>query len=513
MANGRLSDRKTLFIIFIFAFAAVVRFVSAHQFTLEWDEAQIVAIAKLPTIAEIIRIVSIRELHPPLLEILLHGWMQLFGEGDAAVHNFTWLVGMLGLWASYLLAKEMSGCRKTALAVMALTVLSPFILHYSSITTFYCVHYTLTVFSWYFFLRLLNPLLLPKNIVATAIFYALTTWAASYLHATAFLFVVCQAIYLAIQFRTGLGKPRFTIAGTIIALTPILLLPYFWLISQPWHLSKTYHLNYQLAPFWSFLFAPINLLFLGYDVRDFHEFPGIAGSLLCAVLGFYFLYQGGKNLWQQNRQAFWAVICIGVLPILLTYGMSLAGNLGIFQFRTFLYAIVALHFIVAVAILKHGNKWIAGFLIAAFILFQWGNPWKRPYWPDTGNVLARNVEAGFQSGDGIVFYPGWMSLVFLRYFDPENFGLSEHEQHFDPVKENYYNMVQRIDRRYFMVSGEQIWSRPDVQKAYREFERQHKRIWLITEPSQKLMSLLSCKNDYMVLTSSGQFTPQRCYLR
>src|SRR5690606_36341602 len=63
----------------------VLRFIASSPLWL--DEALSVNIARLPLgeIPEALR----HDGHPPLYYVLLHGWMELFGEGNRAVRAFS----------------------------------------------------------------------------------------------------------------------------------------------------------------------------------------------------------------------------------------------------------------------------------------------------------------------------------------------------------------------------------------------------------------------------------------
>ncbi len=493
-------------VILALTLMALLRLIDITRYPLEWDEANLLAIAQLPTIPEVIRVAIIRDFHPPGTALLLHFWVQLFGNGDTAVHLFTWFWGNVGLVVTYLLACHISQSRKIGLLTAGLCVFSPFLWHYTHITTFYSPHYALVLGSWYLFLRLIQapPTRFWRSPMSWG--YLFITLFAMYAMANAAIFLPFQGLYLWIQRKQlpfSLLKNGF-ISGGVLCL---LYLPYLWAVAQPWHIFHTVEWPGHQAPsFVMFLYTPINLLFLGYDTRDFHILPKIGILTLYGLAGFTLL-----AACLRRKVPLLLLSCIGFFPPLCLYIFSQVFDTGLFQYRTILYSLFALHFLIA-SFLDRLKPAPAVLLCTCLLLTQTVLPFKRPYWPDTGSVLAANVKAGYQPGDGILIYPGWMSLVFMRYFAPEDFGLSAHERQFDPNQENYFNMAHRIDDTYFIVSGVETLKRPDIQAALDQFETAHPRIWMVAESEPTLLGQLDCLSEYMMLQPDGQFVPTRCRL-
>jgi mannosyltransferase len=108
-------------------FGVVARFLATSPLWL--DEALSVNIASLPVgdIPNALR----RDGHPPLYYWMLHGWMELFGDGDVAVRALSGVIGVATLpfawWAGWLL-----GGRRVAAFTLALVALSPFAVRYAS---------------------------------------------------------------------------------------------------------------------------------------------------------------------------------------------------------------------------------------------------------------------------------------------------------------------------------------------------------------------------------------------
>ena len=121
-----------------FAVAGVVvlgiclRFFSTSQLWL--DEALSVNIARLP-VGDMLDALR-HDGHPPLYYLLLHGWMAVVGEGDAAVRALSGIIGVATLPLAYIAGKRMAGVDGGRWAVVVLS-LSPYAVRYSTETRMY----------------------------------------------------------------------------------------------------------------------------------------------------------------------------------------------------------------------------------------------------------------------------------------------------------------------------------------------------------------------------------------
>lgn len=105
----------------------VLRFATTSPLWL--DEALSVRIASLPfgDIPGALR----HDGHPPLYYWLLHGWMQLFGDGDLAVRSLSGVFSVLSLPVAWRLADRTGGPRLARWSLLLLA-LSPFAVRYAT---------------------------------------------------------------------------------------------------------------------------------------------------------------------------------------------------------------------------------------------------------------------------------------------------------------------------------------------------------------------------------------------
>src|SRR5690606_28023570 len=93
------------------------------------DEALSVNIASAP-LAEIDDLLR-HDGHPPLYYWLLHLWIDVFGDGDAAVRALSGVLGLAAIVLVYLVARRLAGPTLGVLAAVLLAV-SPYGIRYSS---------------------------------------------------------------------------------------------------------------------------------------------------------------------------------------------------------------------------------------------------------------------------------------------------------------------------------------------------------------------------------------------
>lgn len=113
------------FLALAVAVGVVLRFADRSELWL--DEALTVNIARLPLgdIPDALR----HDGHPPLYYVLLHGWIELFGDGRAAVRALSGVVSVATLAAGWVAARRLAGPR-AGWAMVALLATSPYAIRY-----------------------------------------------------------------------------------------------------------------------------------------------------------------------------------------------------------------------------------------------------------------------------------------------------------------------------------------------------------------------------------------------
>jgi hypothetical protein len=142
LGRGSAAVERVLVLVCLLV-GAVVRFTPGTPLWL--DEALSVNIAKAPLsdIPDLLR----HDGHPPLYYWLLHGWIDVFGDGDRAVRAFSGVLGLLAIALVYVLARRLGG-PLLAMFSAAVIAVSPYAIRYSSETRMYELVVVLALVGW-----------------------------------------------------------------------------------------------------------------------------------------------------------------------------------------------------------------------------------------------------------------------------------------------------------------------------------------------------------------------------
>jgi mannosyltransferase len=132
-----------LLVVGLVAAGVVLRFLTRSDLWL--DEALSVNIARLP-VGDLLDALA-RDGHPPLYYLLLHGWMEVFGEGDAAVRALSGLLSVATLPVAWVAGRRYGG-RVCATAVLVVVATSPFALRYATEARMYSLVVLLVLLGW-----------------------------------------------------------------------------------------------------------------------------------------------------------------------------------------------------------------------------------------------------------------------------------------------------------------------------------------------------------------------------
>jgi mannosyltransferase len=134
---------ERLLVLLCVAIGAVLRFTPATPLWL--DEALSVNIAKAP-LGDIAGLLE-RDGHPPLYYWMLHGWIELFGDGPVAVRSLSAVFGLIAIALVFVLGRRLGG---PALGLVAAAVLavSPYGVRYSSEARMYELVVVFVLVGW-----------------------------------------------------------------------------------------------------------------------------------------------------------------------------------------------------------------------------------------------------------------------------------------------------------------------------------------------------------------------------
>ncbi len=195
---------------------AALRFITASDLWL--DEALSVNIASLP-LSEL-RGGLLRDGAPPLYYVLLHGWMEVFGNGDLAVRALSGVFGVACLPLMWKVASKEGG-RRLAVASVLLLASSPFAIRYATEARMYSLLMLLVLVAYLALASVLEeprPARMAGLAVVTALLFLTHYW-------SFYLVAVVGALLL----RPALKGPdprRYRAALASIAAGGLLFLPW-----------------------------------------------------------------------------------------------------------------------------------------------------------------------------------------------------------------------------------------------------------------------------------------------
>ena len=141
------------------------------------------------------------DVHPPLYFIILHYWMNLFGDSAFSARFLSVLFGFLAIFMMYKVGKVIFD-RDTGLLGSFLLAFSTFHIYYSQTVRMYSLMSFLGLASMFFFLKLLNE----NNRFARG-GYILSSVFLLYVHYYGIFIIIAQNIYFLLQFIAA-RKPQ-----------------------------------------------------------------------------------------------------------------------------------------------------------------------------------------------------------------------------------------------------------------------------------------------------------------
>ena len=179
-----LSPRFLLPLIFI---ALGISIWSLFSQSIRLDESQSIWVSSKP-LATVISLTS-TDVHVPLYGVILHFWMQIFGNSIVAARALSMLFFIMTLPVLYLFVKEASN-KQIALLTLALFTLSPFIMWYTSEARMYTLFTLITSLNHLFFLRMIK-----SDAGQSKFGYFVTLILGFYTHYFFVFLVMTQAVY------------------------------------------------------------------------------------------------------------------------------------------------------------------------------------------------------------------------------------------------------------------------------------------------------------------------------
>jgi mannosyltransferase len=391
-----------------------VRVYSLTYHSLWLDEAVSIHLASFPLSEIFQQGMSLQEPNPPLYHLSLAVWMRAFGSGEAAVRVFSALLAALYLPALYLLGKRLFSSR-VALIAAVLAALNPFLVWYSQEARMYALVATLSLWSLYCFLRILET---PR--LSWWVAYLLLTVASLYTHLYAAFLLPGQLVFLLLY--PSRHRRAWWEGGSAWGLSLLCFSPWLW---RAWQLSGT-------TPSWRpslSLSAMLQACLEAFTVRQVplsRRELGIvlAASSIFVLVGLFLPYVpqriSGSWRWRRlNMRPSVFLILLLLIPFFLAYLLSFRQQIFTVYY---LIVIVAPYLLALAAGLDKTAMFskivglVCFLLVIASFLYGLRFNWSLDYRKEEWRAAARYIAGRAGSGDAILCHVNYTRIPFAYYY-------------------------------------------------------------------------------------------------
>jgi mannosyltransferase len=367
------TSKGRLLLASILVSAAVLRFYRIGSKSLWYDEAWSVALASVDFKTAWLMVKG--QIYPPLYQVLLHFWLELFGTSEAAARSLSAVFGIASVGVLYHLALRISG-RRAALIAAVILACAPFHVEYSQEARGYSLLVLLSLLS---FDMLLMWLKRHSWLYGPA--YVLFTALCLYTHPYGFLIPLAQTliwIFRLIEERKHPGKELLwwmALAGSV-ALLFLPILPIFFRAAV-----GVSHEFWIKRPVWADIWGTIKE-FLGQSVWS------LASLGITAVIGAVsmLIYEGEHRFRAKMYLAWWW------LPIIVAFTFSSLA-FSVYQVKYLIFASIPLYLLAAEGLARVEHRifrTVALCLILLSCIQPLSSYYKRPKieeWRGTVNYL------------------------------------------------------------------------------------------------------------------------------
>ncbi len=371
------------------------------------DEALSVNIARLPLgdIPAALRLDG----HPPLYYVLLHGWMEIFGESDAAVRAMSALFSIFTvplLWWTLRPRGE-----QVAWVAAGLLAASPFAIRYATEARMYSLVMLLVVLGWAAVERSIERPSLPRlaGVAAVTGLLLLTHYWSMFLLAAVGVVLLWAG-----------ARRRVSAAWKIIGAMAVGALAFL-----PWVPSFLTQLEHTGTP-WGEASRPADVVWLSavdFVGGPFSE-PQLAAALLLAIVavGLFGRSDPAPALVVLERHPVAAAIApatVVALTLAIGWTVSLASS-STFQPRYASFVLVPVLLLVAMGLVRVGQRWVALGLTLVLIGAGWIGVVEDLGGDRTqAREIATVIDAGAGPDDVVVFCPDQLGPAVMRELETD----------------------------------------------------------------------------------------------
>ena len=321
-------NNQRLLLFLIICLGVFLRMYNIGSESIWYDEAVSIRLSLSP-IADILS-GKVKDLgNPPLHNICLHYWINLFGKSEMAVRSLSALFGIFSLFLMYKIGKMLFKT-KVAFLTTFIYAISPLHIYFSqeartySLVTFFCL------FSMFFFLKFLRY----KNIFYLS-GYILTTFLSVYSHYFAFFILLSQNIFLIIYYKKYKNLlSKWVIGQLLISLSYLVI----WIPSFLSQIGANENLGRSSETwFMHVIFTPIFYSVGRTLIWKDSSFSKLAIYIFLILVIFGVPFVLGVLQLKKNKKILSLLMLLLIMPIIIPVFISIL----FFPFYTSRYSIIA----------------------------------------------------------------------------------------------------------------------------------------------------------------------------
>ena len=371
-----ISKSKTgILLILILLLAASLRLYGLKIQSLWSDELYSFWLSSFDNLKDVLIKGIIPDTHPPVYQVILFFVIKLFGNSESALRMPSAISGILAVWGTFLVGKQLYS-EKEGLLGAAIMAVSWSSVYFSQQARSYMLMVFSTVFAVYFWLKIMACLHEEKKIpINVSLAYLLFAVFSCYVHYFALAFITLQGLLSLVFFFGKWEKMK-----CILFIYLIIALAYL-----PWLPSFIYQFKHSQGNIaWIALWVPQEI---GLFLLDFSgDLSNLLTAIMLLIILIYLSYTILKNFQKRSIPINYfqrdgrnlpvspdlLLVLWFVLPVAITYGISISLK-PIFVDRYLLFVLPAGYLLLARSIfglpLKAIFKGLLSGLLVGFLFY------------------------------------------------------------------------------------------------------------------------------------------------
>jgi len=413
------SNKNELILLIILILGLFLRIYDLGNESIWLDEASSIADAN----SNLFKIVknTAGDNHTPLYAVVLHFWINLFGDSEISTRFLSVLFGFFAIFMIYKVGSLIFD-KEVGILGALLVAVSTLHINYSQEVRMYSLMALLTLLSMYFFIQFLN-----KRSLIISIGYILSSILLIYSHYYGFFIIIAQNIYILtlFLFSKKVHKLNFRIWLLLQLVLILLFTPWVLIfIKQALRVKSGQSLGWIPVPSMHSLIESLKLysgsnillcLFLILSSYSLVSYKKIREGIDRKV--FFKSIEGNKlNIPLSNAEGIYLLLVWLLTPIILPFMISKLST-PIYWYKYTIGASLAFYLLVAVGIRNIDYKYIKLAVTSLVIIVSLASVWRyysvinKERWIEAANYIDMN--AGH--GDLLLFNAGYCQRPFDYY--------------------------------------------------------------------------------------------------